>query len=286
MEVELGYYAMSSSYEVWTPLSSVATINGLDGHNPHCSLAGGSLPSGVSLNSNTCDVEGTPNETGTFQFTTRLTVSGFSGHVDTSGTLVVTGPYLGYSLDGPEGVAWGEPFTSTTPSYNNFWPSGSDTVTYRLGDDAPSWMGIDSATGSLSGTPLGESGEIEFTVYADIVHDGHKVTAQGKPRMTINWPALHYQQNYTGTVGTAFSVSPQIPEGFLSGGFTLQFSYDSVNASCPLPTGLSIDPDTGRISGVPTEEVYSCMISVRYTATKGDVRFESYELTWLDITQP
>jgi hypothetical protein len=282
LEVELAYTSLSTNYEVWTPIESQATLNGLDGNTPHCSLSSGSLPDGVQINSSTCAVEGTPNETGTFPFTTRLTVSGFSGYVEASGTFGVVGPYLAYGF-GPEGVAWGETFQSTEPSYGSFWPSAADQVTYRLGDDAPGWVRVDSHTGVLSGKPTGAAGTVEFTVFVDIVHEGKSVTGQSSQlAIIVNSPGIHYPSDTTGSKGVALTIDPQIPTGFQDG-FTLAFHVDPELTSCEMPAGLSLDAATGRISGTPTQTAFNCDVGVAWTATSSSAQFESYEILRITI---
>jgi hypothetical protein len=282
LRVELAYTSLSDNYEVWVPVESQATLNGLDGHTPQCTVSSGSLPDGVRIDSSTCAVGGTPKETGTWVFTTRLTVSGFSGYVEASGTLRVVGPYLAYGF-GPEGVAWGEAFQSAEPSYGNFRPSTADQVTYRLGADAPDWVSIDASTGILSGTPRDAAGTFEFTVFADIVHEGMSATAQSSLfSVLVNYPGIYYPSDNSGTTGVALSIDPQIPTGFETG-YTLAFQVDPSLTSCELPTGLTVDANTGRISGTPTQAAFECDVAVAWTATGSAVEFQSFDIVQLTI---
>src|SRR5450432_1273824 len=58
-----------SQSDVRTSVQLQPSITGLQGHSPVCTLTGGTLPPGVSLDSATCLLSGTPTTTGRYQAT-------------------------------------------------------------------------------------------------------------------------------------------------------------------------------------------------------------------------
>ncbi len=125
----------------------VATIVVLGGFPPYeCSLEAGSLPDGLSLDTSTAEITGTPTTLGTSNFTILFTDSmGLERSVDLSITVYV----ITISTQClPAGVV-GEAYSATlealggTPGYT--WSVESGTL--------PSSLGLDLATGEISGTP-------------------------------------------------------------------------------------------------------------------------------------
>jgi len=276
--VDFSYPAVNNfGYEALAPMTISADISGLSGNAPHCALQSGQLPAGVTLNSGDCSLTGTPGETGQFSATVRLTVSGYSGYVDTPIAITVNRLTFIYGFD-VAGVAWGTDFASSTPSWGQWWPSSSDSVTYRL-DPATSAMGlsIDPSTGVISGHVEGSAGQIDVKAYADIVHAGHTLTAETVNEvLTVNTPNVFYDGSVSGRAGQAISIAPiGFSVDFASLGYTLSYAVDASLSSCDLPSGLSLNANTGTISGTP-DGPQACGTAIRWTASKGGQQVTGY----------
>lgn len=276
--VDFSYPAVNNfGYEALAPMTISADINGLSGNAPHCALQSGQLPAGVTLNSGNCSLAGTPGEAGQFSATVRLTVSGYSGYVDTPISITVNRLTFIYGFD-VAGVAWGTDFATTTPSWSQWWPDSGDSVTYRL-DPATSAAGlsIDAGTGVISGHVEGSAGQIDVKAYADIVHAGHTLTAETVNEvLTVNAPNVLYDGSVSGRVGQAISIAPiGFSVDFASLGYTLSYAVDASLSTCDLPSGLSLNASTGTIAGTPAGP-WTCDTAIRWTASKGSQQVSGY----------
>ncbi|NEX11971.1 MAG: hypothetical protein C1942_04625, partial [Prosthecochloris sp.] len=150
-----------------------------------------------------------------------------------------------------------------------------DTLTYSAalenGDPLPTWLSIDENTGVLSGTPANDDvGQINVKVTAT---DGDSATASSTYTLTVN------NTNDAPTVTTeiaddstdedaAYSYDASANFSDVDTGDTLTYSAALENGD-PLPTWLSIDENTGVLSGTPANDDVG-QISVTVTATDGD----------------
>jgi hypothetical protein len=134
-------------------------------------------------------------------------------------------------------------------------PSG-DSWTYGA-TGLPSGLSISSTTGVISGTITGAARTYSATVTAS---DGHGGSASQV--FTWNVSALSLTNPGTQTAAVGARVSLQIVASGLPAGDTWAFSVTD------LPTGLTINPTTGLISGTATGAIKTYSVTV--TATDGD----------------
>jgi len=216
------------------------------------SLAGGTLPAGLTLASNGV-LSGTPTQTGSFPITVKATDSnGCTGIGPTYNltincqTITVTNPAVS---SGVAGSAFSQTFTQS---------GGIGTTTFSLASGTlPSGLTLSSA-GVLSGTPT-QTGSFPITVKAT---DSNGCSGTGTTynltiacqTITVTNPAGN-----SGVAGSAFS------ETFTqSGGIgTTTFSL----ASGTLPAGLTLSSG-GVLSGTPTQ-TGTFTITVKATDSNG-----------------
>ena len=197
------------------------------------------LPEGLSIDSETGEISGTPTEEGTFKFT--VTASNGKSARKTLTLTVIALPEITDDIisegDAEESYKYTLEYTGTSP------------VKFTLSEGSlPNGLRLSSA-GKISGTPK-ESGEFTFTVTAS--NSGGSSSKEitiiinaAPPRITGTLK--------TGKTGASYSSGLKINSGSLP-----------VEWSCEgdLPAGLEFDSGTGNISGTP-EETYNGYIVVK-----------------------
>lgn len=229
------------------------TIDGLEGHSANCSLASGTLPSGMTLNAD-CSITGTPMQAGNFPVTVRLGASGVSNQLDWPVVVMVLGPSVLYQM--PVDMNIGSSVDVRT--LNNFWtPSAADTASYSIVGTLPPGLTIDSATGRIHGTPTSQ-GTYSFKVAVRLENGGRTVNQvqDSENRVTVVMPSINYDRNQA-WVGLPFTSTPTLPGGNISYRFS----------TTDLPAGLALDPNTGVISGIPTTPQFPTDVTVAVTTS-------------------
>lgn len=232
---------------------------------PSWAITSGSLPSGLSLNSATGEVTGTPTVLGAYSFTVTATNPAGSASQSVTGTVAAVGPTITTTSlpDGTIGSAY-----TTTDSNGNTIPvqiaaSGSP-VTAWSATNLPAGLTIDPNSGEITGTPTTAVTAQQVTITASNAAGSNSVTIP----LTINGVAPN-QINWgnpigmTGYVGTPFTFSPytSMANVFSSpqiGTAPLTYTIDTTSGSYQgtaldnqLPAGLSLD-SSGDVVGTPT----------------------------------
>ncbi len=216
---------------------------------------GGDLPSGLSLNASTGQISGTPTEGGTFTF--QVTVTDSSIPVNQSETvtytLVVDAPKFTFNPKtlpvpaGTDNVFYTQTIKAT---------GGINPDTLALVGVLPSGLTFVPGTGVLSGTPT-EYGtftvEISVTDSSGSAFGGHGpyvgtesyTLVINPPNIVVNSPDGSTLPE--GTVAVNYSPTTIITA---TGGVP---PNDFEVAGGTLPSGMTLDPVTGLLSGTPTE---------------------------------
>jgi alpha-tubulin suppressor-like RCC1 family protein len=220
--------------EVGVAYSDTLTVSG--GTGPYdWDVTAGSLPAGITLDDSTGVLSGTPTDYGTSKFTVRVTdAKGLSDTLATSLT-VVRKPSLDFpALPGAEvGLGY---------SYQLTVSDGTGPFTWSVSAGSlPAGISLDASTGILSGTPT-SAGTSSFTVQVTDANNQSAAEATSlsvAPALSLAFPAPP-----TGKIGADYTDT-LTPTGGV-GPYTWSVSAGS------LPDGISLDDDTGVLSGKPT----------------------------------
>lgn len=225
------------------------------------SLASGALPPGLSLNSDTGLISGTPAQTGAYAFTVGVTDAALRV-ASRSLSITVAMPLPAHLppafLEVPYSVTL--PPAGVVPPYAWSIPEGS----------LPPGLQIGSATGEISGTPT-QTGTFTFTA---IVAGAQGQSHTGVFVITVT-PALVVQTRDAGhaTVNTPHSVAL-----YATGG-TPPYVWSLADGS--LPPGMTMGAE--QISGTP-EETGTYAFTVKVTDANGGTA--SRQLAMLVTAQP
>ena len=199
------------------------------------------LPTGLSVNTSTGAITGTPSVTGTSSVTISATNGGGTGTATLVITLQPPAPVINSVLtaSGTNGSAFSYQITATN-SPANYGASG-----------LPAGLSVNTSTGLISGTTT-VTGSSSITINA--TNGGGTGTATLVLTVQPPAPVINSALTASGTNGSAFSYQ-----------ITATNSPASYGAS-GLPTGLSVDTNTGAITGTPSVTGTN---SVTITATNG-----------------
>ena len=197
-------------------------------------ISSGTLPAGLTLNSSSGQISGTPTADGTSTFTVSVTdgkssaSQGFSLRIAASSLHVVTGQLPA----GTTGHAYSQTLQASGGTGSYSWTIDSGSL--------PAGLSLNGASGQISGTPT-TAGMSAFTA---TVHDGVSTASANLSINVIAALAIGSCPTATGSTGQAYSATMSA-----SGG-TPPYSWSITTGQ--LPSGLNLDPQHGAISGTPT----------------------------------
>jgi hypothetical protein len=217
-------------------ITSATTANGTVGSafsyqitstNTPTSFGATGLPAGLSVNTTTGLISGTPTGAAS---TSTVTVSA-TNSVGT-GTATLTLTITALPVITSAGTASG-----TVGSAFSYQITATNTPTSFGATGLPTGLSVNTTTGLISGTPTGAGGTSTVTLSAT------NIVGTGTATLTLTitgLPVITSSSTANGTVGSAFSyqiTSTNTPSSFGANG---------------LPAGLSVNTTTGLISGTPT----------------------------------
>ena len=225
----------------------------------------GALPAGITINTTTGVISGTPTVSGTFAITIKATNAGGTGtqgltitiNTATPAAPVITSPA---TANGAVGTVFNYTITATNS------PTSYSSTTL------PAGLTLNTTTGIISGTPTA-AGTMPVTIMAT------NAGGSGSAIITItiatatpppSAPVIGGNGSANGVVGTGFTYA-----------ITATNTPTSYGAT-PLPAGLTLNPTTGVISGTPTA-VGSTVVTITATNAGGT---SQPNILVIDITAP
>lgn len=209
-----------------------------------------SLPAGLSINSSTGAISGTPTATET-QGTFTITATGASAGIATSTVTITVTNMTPVTQTHIFRVGTSE--TTTAPTVTGF----TGAVSYAISPSAPAGMTFNTSTGVLSGTPTTSQGLTDYTITATGATAG---SATAGLHLSILLNVTPANQATLGTVGVALAPTTALT----ANGVSTSAAY---TVSPTLPAGLSINSNTGVISGTPTVASAATVYTVTATGT-------------------
>ena len=213
-------------------------------------VAPGALPSWATLTASTGAITGTPNATGTTNFTVKATDSTLpTAQTATKALSITVASALSITTTQsqiPAGIV-GNSYNATLAATGGATPYTWSWIA-QTGSSLPPGLSINSTTGAISGTAGGSGGTFNVTV---------TVTDSGTPQQNTS---ANFSITLTVATLTVTSTSGALPAGTIN----TAYPNTSLNASGgiqpyiwtitsgSLPTGMNPLSSSGQISGTPT----------------------------------
>jgi hypothetical protein len=238
------------------------------------SIVGGALPTGLTLDPSTGRVTGSAQNNGSFSASIQATLTtqfGVFQPTITTYSANVDVPYIGYGSSNQLTVYISQPVSLSPGAVGTFLPTA--TITNPVFQPSlPAGVSVNAATGVISGVPTGPLTTSQYSVQATLTNGGISVATQGAFSLTVSTPVLYSYgpvplQPINATAGSAISLTPvvtQLSSVALSPSATTAFVPRA--GSCSLAPGLSLNPNTGAVSGTPSAAgTFNCFIDVSVT---------------------
>ena len=195
------------------------------------------LPAGLSLNTTTGNISGTPTVVSTSFTSYTITGTNTGGTVDAIVQMLVNeASPSDLTYASPNVFTKGSPITSLNPTSN-----GGLVASYRVDPPLPLGLIFNTVTGEISGTPTAITATADYLVTAtNFVGNTSflvNITVNDIPPSVLSYTGPNVY-----TKGTAIANL----NATVSGGAVISYSVNPA-----LPNGLTLNTSTGEISGIP-----------------------------------
>ncbi|MGE3852864.1 MAG: putative Ig domain-containing protein [Planctomycetota bacterium] len=248
----------------YTPVSVVAT-----GGKPTLvwSLSAGSLPAGLSLNTGTGSISGTPTGTGLSNFTVRVTDANAvfvqrAYSITVYDLPTITSPATGALT--PEGYV-GDPYSRT-------WTAAGGAPAYTwsvVSGSLPAGLSLNTGTGQISGNPT-TAGNSSFSIR--VTDTNNDTDTEAYTLQILNLPSITSPS--PGALPAATRNAPNYSQSFTGTNGKAPLAWSATG----LPAGMSINSSTGALTGTPTASG-NFNVAVTLTDANGKTDVENYTLT-------
>jgi hypothetical protein len=214
------------------------------------------LPAGLSLNTTTGVISGTPTTPAiyTFYVVTAMNSTGQTNYWLSFNVLLA--PPSALSYESPQTYTVETAITPLDPTVTG------EVTAYYVQPALPAGLSLDYATGRITGTPTTASARTNYVITASNSTGNTDFTLSILVRIAAP-RSLSYSSPHTYQVGSAIApISPSVT-GTVS-------SYTVLPA---LPAGLSLDAVTGRITGTPTAATPATNYVITATNSTGSTTF-------------
>jgi len=211
------------------------------------------LPTGLSLNPATGEITGMPSATQTPTVYTVTVKDTVNATATAAFSLAVNSAVVATQSIGSVVATANRAVTAFRPVTG---VGGTGALTYGVSPELPAGLTFASTNGQISGTPTVAQIATTYTV---TVTDTNGSAASATFSLTVN-SAVAATQSVPSAVATAnHALPPYVPVTGSGGTGSLTYSI-----SPELPTGLSLSPTSGAVSGTPTfatSQVYTVTVT-------------------------
>jgi large repetitive protein len=248
--------------------SSFTPVTGSGGTAPFGYSVSPALPTGLSFNTSTGAITGTPTATHPLSSFT-VTISDANGETASNNFSLTVNP----ALTATQMI----PFAALTQNHaaSSFAPvtgnGGTAPLAYSVSPALPTGLSFNTSNGVVSGTPTAASSAKFYTV---TVSDALGASEMAEFSLTVNAAVAAAQSIASVSMTQNHAVSSFTPVTSIGGTAPLSYSI-----SPALPSGLSFNTSTGTIVGTPSVAYGASSFTVSITDANGANATNSFSLT-------